>query len=234
LSRRSTLSAYLEGIRDALPFLIVVVPFGAIFGTVAAEAGWGLGPIMGMSVMVIAGASQFTALQLLEEGAPLLIATLASLAVNLRMGMYSASIAPHLGAAGPGTRALAAYFLTDQIYAVSIQRYSRHPELGPGQRVAYFFGAVTPVCIPWYFATWAGAVAGAAIPEGLALDFAVPVTFIALFAPALRSAPHLAAAAVSVALALALASLPYSLGLMIAALAAMGTGAAVELWRERA
>ena len=40
-------------------------------------------------------------------------------------------------------------------------------------------------------------------------------------APALRSLPHLAAAAVSVGVALALAWMPYSLGLMVAALLAM-------------
>ena len=80
----------------------------------------------------------------------------------------------------------------------------------------------------------AGALVGARMPDWLALDFAVPVTFIALFAPALRSLPHLAAAAVSVGVALALAWMPYSLGLMVAALLAMGTGAAVEAWMERA
>ena len=60
--------------------------------------------------------------------------------------------------------------------------------------MAYFFGCALPVCGPWYAATWAGAVAGAAIPEALALDFAVPVTFIALVAPGLRTLPNLAAA----------------------------------------
>ena len=41
------------------------------------------------------------------------------------------------------------------------------------------------------------------IPPEYALDFAVPITFIALFAPQLRSVPHLAAALVSVAVSLA-------------------------------
>ena len=66
-----------------------------------------------------------------------------------------------------------------------------------------------------------------------ALDFAVPITFIALFAPALRDLAHLAAAFVSVTVALALAGLPYSLGLMIAATLAMAAGAAVEAALER-
>ena len=70
---RSIRRAFWQGARDSLPFLIVVVPFGMIFGVLASEAGWTLAQILGMSVLVIAGASQFTALQLLSEQAPLLI-----------------------------------------------------------------------------------------------------------------------------------------------------------------
>ena len=99
--------------------------------------------------------------------------------------------------------------------------------------MAYFLGCALPVCGPWYVATWAGAVAGAAIPEALALDFAVPVTFIALVAPGLRTLPNVAAAVVSVGVALALSGLPYSLGLMVAAVAAMLAGAFVELRQAR-
>ena len=90
-----------------------------------------------------------------------------------------------------------------------------------------------PVCVPWWLATWAGAVPGAAIPAGLALDFAVPITFIALFAPALRTRPHVAAAVVSVAVALALAWMPWNLWLIFAAGAGMATGSLVELRQER-
>ena len=61
----------------------------------------------------------------------------------------------------------------------------------------------------------------------------MPVTFIALVAPGLRTLPNLAAAVVSVGVALALSWLPYSLWLLVAAVAAMLTGALVELWQER-
>jgi predicted branched-subunit amino acid permease len=199
----------------------------------ASEAGWTLPQILGMSVLVIAGASQFTALQLLSEQAPLLIVIATALAVNLRMAMYSASIAPYIGGGSGWQRALAAYVLTDQTYGVAISRYTRQPQLTPGAHLAYFLGCALPVCGPWYVATWAGAVAGAAIPEALALDFAVPVTFIALVAPGLRTLPNLAAAVVSVVVALALNRLPYSLWLLVAAGAAMLTGALVELWQQR-
>jgi branched chain amino acid efflux pump len=225
--------AFWLGVRDSLPFLLIIVPFGMLFGVVAAEAGWPLLETMEMSVAVVAGASQFTAVQLLSDHAPLLIVIATSLAVNLRLAMYSASLAQHLGHAPTWQRALAAYGLTDQTYGVVMNRYALSPRMTPAQKIAHYFGALLPICFPWYAATWAGMVAGAAIPAGLALDFAVPITFLALVAPALRGLPHVAAAAVSVAVSLALSWIPYNLWLIVAALLAMVTGALVETWQER-
>ena len=98
--------AYWQGFRDGLPFLLVVVPFGMLFGVLAAEAGWNLAEVLAMSVLVIAGASQFTALQLLSEQAPTLIVVGTALAVNLRLAMYSASMSRHIGRAPLWQRAL--------------------------------------------------------------------------------------------------------------------------------
>lgn len=224
--------AFLEGMRAGAPFLLVVGPFGLIFGLVAREAGLDMAEILGMSVLVIAGASQITAVQLMSDQAPTLVVILAGLAVNLRLALYSASLAPHLEGMSLLRRAGAAYWLTDQTFGVAINRFERDPGMTPGRRAAYFFGSGVLICLPWYAFTVVGALAGARIPGWLALDFAVPVTFIALFAPVLRSLPHLAAAAVSVALALSFAWLPYSLGLMVAAICAMAAGALVETWQE--
>ena len=133
------------------------------------------------------------------------------------MAMYSASLAPHIGAAPLWQRALAAYFADRPDLRRGDEPLRAAAAHEPGRRRSRISSASRlPVCVPWYLATWAGAVAGAAIPAGLALDFAVPVTFIALVAPALRSLPHLAAALVSVVVALALAWLPYNLWLIVA------------------
>jgi predicted branched-subunit amino acid permease len=186
-----------------------------------------------MSFAVIAGASQFAALQLIDEQAPVLVVVLTGLAVNLRMAMYSASLAPYMGAAPLWQRALAAYGLTDQTYGVSITHFTLHPGLSVRARMAYFSGAILSICPGWYAFTVVGVVAGQAIPPAFALDFAAPITFIALFAPMLRSLPHLVAAFVSVVAALALGFLPYNLWMIAAALIAMAAGAATEIWLER-
>jgi len=220
--------SYWTGVRDGAPFVFVVAPFGMLFGVVGTEAGLNLAEVMGFSVLVIAGASQFAALSLMQENAPVVIVLITALAVNLRMAMYSASLTPFLGAAPIWKRAVAAYFLVDQSYAVGVAKFERAPEMTLSQRLAYYFGVVSPICPVWYVSTLAGAVLGTQIPESLALDFAVPITFLAIIAPMLRTAAHVAAAFVSVSLALLFGFLPYNLWLLIAAVAAMMTGAEVE------
>jgi predicted branched-subunit amino acid permease len=224
--------AFLEGARDAVPFTFVVSPFALLFGVVATEAGLDVVQTLLFSLAVLAGASQFTALQLMTENAPTAIVLASALAVNLRMAMYSASLTPHLGAAPLWHRALAAYFIVDQSYALSIVRYERE-RMTPGEKLAYFWGSVAPVCPMWYVMTLVGALAGTAIPAEVPLDFALPITFLALIAPMLRTLAHVVAALVSVALALAFAFLPYNLGLMVAGVGAMMAGAQTELWMHR-
>lgn len=225
---------YWQGVRDGAPFILVVAPFGLLFGVVATEAGLNLVEVMGFSVLVIAGASQFAALSLMQENAPVVIILATALAVNMRMAMYSASIAPHLGAAPLWIRAVAAYFLVDQSYAVGVARYGRDPSMSLTEKLAYYFGAVSPICPVWYVATLVGAVVGTQIPESMALDFAVPITFLAIIAPMLRSLAHVTSAFVSVSVSLSLAFLPYNLWLLIAAVAAMVAGAEVERRVEKA
>lgn len=222
-----------QGLIDGLPFIFVVIPFGMLFGVVATEAGLSVFQALSFSFVVIAGAAQFTAIQLLSEDVPVFLALVSALAVNLRMAMYSASLTPHLGKAPLWQRAFIAYFTIDQTYSCSFAAYEAHPEWTVSQKVNYFFGAVIPICPLWYVATLAGAWVGNGIPEELALDFAVPITFLAMIGPMLRTGAHRAAALVSVVLALSFNFLPYNLGLIVAGLGAMMTGAQVELWLER-
>ena len=226
-------TAFRIGLIDALPFILVVVPFALLFGVLAADAQLSLAQTFGFSFTVFAGASQFAAVQLITDAAPLGIVVATALAVNLRNAMYSAALTPWLGNGTRLQRACIAYVLVDQNYALAVQRFERDPDWSPPVRRAYYFGTIALIYPLWLIATMAGAVVGTTIPAWLALDFALPICFLALIGPMLRSPAHLAAAATSIALALALSGLPYGTGLLLAAAAAMAVGARVELWQER-
>lgn len=229
----STRRAFRRGYLDCAPFIVIVAPYSMMFGVVAREAGLDLVQVMSMSVLVIAGASQFTALALLQDNAPVFVALLGALVVNLRMAMYSAALVPHLGHARFGVRAVMAYLMVDQAFAVAVRTYEDRPEMTREEKVAYYFGCMLLICPFWYGFTYVGAVVGQAIPPSYSLDFAVPVCFIALTAPLLRSGPHVVAALVAGAASLVFAWLPWSLGLLVAALLGLVAGAQSELWLRR-
>ena len=225
---------YWQGFRDGTPFILLILPFGAVFGIVATESGLNILETMGFSVLVIAGAAQFVALQMMLDNAPVLIVLAASLAVNLRMAMYSASLAPHLGAMSWWRRSIVAYFMVDQSYAASVLKYEQQPHMSHGQKFAYYMGVVTPICPVWYLATWAGAALGTAVPSGLPIDFVVPITFLALIVPMLRTLAHVVAALVSIIGVLVFSFMPFNLGLLVAAVLAMMAGAETERRMTRA
>lgn len=230
---RSPAQCFVHALVQSLPFLLVLVPFGLLFGVVSVEAGLDLVQVAGFSIFVLAGASQFTAVQLMLDQAPMIVVIISALAVNLRLAMYSAALVPWLGGASARQRGWIAYLLVDQTYGLAVQHYERNPRLRLDQRLGYFLGASVAMGGPWVVVSLIGAWIGKAIPESWALDFAVPITFLAMIAPMLRTPAHIAAVLVSILAALVFSFLPSGLGLLVAAPLAMATGAWVEVLTER-
>ncbi|WP_147109187.1 AzlC family ABC transporter permease [Tateyamaria sp. syn59] len=225
----TTKSAFWAGVRDGAPFVFVAGPFALLFGVLATEAGLNVFEVMTFSLAVIAGAAQFTALQVMENDAPTVIVILSALAVNLRVAMYSAALTPYLGRAPLWQRIFAAYLLVDQSYALSHAKFEAEPELGVPQRMAYYFGTCLLVMIVWFGMSYLGAAVGTQLPQDLPLDFALPIAFLSMVAPMVRTLPHLIAAVVAVVVGLLAVPVPYSLGLIIAGAAGMMAGAQAEL-----
>jgi predicted branched-subunit amino acid permease len=99
----------------------------------------------------------------------------------------------------------------------------------PAARHWYLLGAGLALWVTWQISTGAGIFLGARMPPSWALDFALPLTFIALLAPVLKDRPTVAAAVAAGVVAVLGAGWPYKLGLVVAAL----TGIAVGVWVER-
>lgn len=225
----TTKSAFLAGVRDGAPFIFVAGPFAMLFGVLATEAGLNVFEVMTFSLVVIAGAAQFTALQVLQNDAPTVVVILSALAVNLRVAMYSAALTPYLGRAPLWQRVFAAYLLVDQSYALSHAKFEAEPALSVPQRMAYYFGTCLLVMIFWFGMSYVGAAVGTQLPQDLPLDFALPIAFLSMVAPMVRTLPHLIAAVVAVVVGLLAVSVPYSLGLIIAGTAGMMAGAQAEV-----
>ncbi len=134
LSTMSTArSEFLAGIKAEMPILLGVVPFGMIYGVLALDAGLSPFQTQAMSFIVFAGSAQFIMAQLFALNTPALVIVVTAVLVNLRHGLYSASVAPYVNHLSSRWRQVLAYFLTDEAYAVTIIHY-RQKEENPEQR----------------------------------------------------------------------------------------------------
>ncbi|WP_224333925.1 AzlC family ABC transporter permease [Haloprofundus halobius] len=120
------------GIRDVLPLFLGIVPFAVVFGVAAVDAGLTAVQAVGLSVFVFAGAAQLATLELLAANAAVPVVVLTAVVINLRMLMYSASIAPYFRSLAGRSKAVMAYFLTDQAYALSVAHYGPLGEVTTG------------------------------------------------------------------------------------------------------
>jgi len=220
-----------DGARQIAPVLVGTVPFGFVAGVVAVASG--LTPLEGvaLSVLSFSGIAQLVACQLMAADSPVLITIAAAGVVSLRFLMYSAAFSPHLAHLSRRWRLLLAYLMTDQSFAMSVKHFSE-----PGDarhRHWHFLGSALTLYVSWQLAVVIGVVAGAQVPASWSLDFAVVLCFIALLVPAVRTRADLAAAIVAAAVALAAAGLPFRLSLVVASIAGIAAGMAIELWRKK-
>lgn len=221
--------AFALGLRSVMPLLLGVAPFGVIYGVVALQSGIPPLAAMAMSSIVFAGSAQFLLAQLVGAGAPLLLAAGAVGLVNLRHALYSASVAPMLAQLPRRWKVLLAYLLTDEAYAAAIPHLrTDSPESHLCHAHWILFGSGFGLWAGWQLATLAGVLIGAQLPSDLGLDFALPLTFIAIVVPMIRSRALLVSAVAAGTAAVALAALPYKLGLFLAALAGLVVGALVS------
>ncbi len=218
-----------------LPACLGLVPFGLVTGIGAAAAGCSAWAALGLSAVVFSGAAQVLATQLFAAGAPTGVIILTCLVAGLRFMLYSAAMAPYLAPLPRRWQQGLAFLLTDQAFAASIRRFD-----AGGDRPAaasHSLGSGVALWSGWQITNLIGFFAGSSIPSSWSLEFAVPLCFLALLAPALHSVSHLGAALAAGIAVLVLAALPMKLNLIVAGLVGIATGVALETlgsrWKRR-
>ncbi|MBL8091181.1 MAG: AzlC family ABC transporter permease [Anaerolineales bacterium] len=218
--------AFWDGVKAEIPLLVGVFPFGMIYGALAINAGLSTLASQMMSSIVFAGSAQFITTQLVSQAAPAFVIILTIAVVNLRHMLYSASLAPYLKHLSTKWKALLSYLLTDEAYAPSIIQYEKEG-IKPHSHW-FLLGAGLALWTNWQISTALGIFLGARIPDDLQLDFALPLTFIAMVVPVLKKKPMIAAALSAGVVALLAYSLPFKLGLILAALVGIIVGTLLE------
>ena len=214
-------------VRDGVVASLALVPsvfvYGTVFGGLAVQAGLSGAQVLGMSVLVFAGASQFVAVPMLAGGAPALAIVVTTYVVNMRHYLMAATLAPSFRGFSRGWLALIAHVINDESFAVAVAR-SRPPDawIYVGSAVAIAGSFVVGVAVG------IGLGGLVAQPERYGLDFAFPAVFLALVAVQLRQRADWLVAVSAAVLALALALvLPNNWHIVVAGLVVSVLGALV-------
>ncbi len=220
-----------EGFVEMLPACVGLFPFGMVCGVGAAAAGAGWLGSLGLSAIVFSGAAQIVATQLIAVDAPIWVIVLTAAVLGLRLLMYSAAMAPLVRPVPRRWQRALAFVLSDQVFAAAIQRYARDDDRV--RAAHHFLGCGVCLWSAWQVSCMAGFLAGNLVPASWALEFAVPLCFLALLAPLFRDLPSVLAALTAGIAVLAFSHLPMKLSLIAAGLIGIGVGTVADLARER-
>jgi predicted branched-subunit amino acid permease len=194
-------------------------------GAVGVENGLTSGQTILFGLVAFAAASQIAALELFGDGAPLAVVVGTATVINLRLLMYSASLATLLPQEPIGRRLWTVYLVTDHAYAVFVAQVHR---LGSDhERRLFYLGAATAMWLTMELSTVLGAILGSGLLKQMPLEFAAPLSFLGLLIPTLVDKPRWAAAVVAGTVATLANGAPASLGMLGGALAGIVTGVLV-------
>jgi predicted branched-subunit amino acid permease len=217
------------GFREMVPITTGVIPFGAVMGTVCAEAKLSFFQTITMNIIVYSGAAQLASIDLMTKHAAILVIVATGLAINLRFLLYSAAVSPLLQKSGFWIKFFGTQTLTDQSYAVMSANQSKLN--GTAEMIPFYFGTVLCMWLTWHLSVMAGFVFGNFAPASWSLDYAVPISFMALVIPTLKNKKYVMVAGFSSVLSVLLYSLPYKTSLI--ATAGLSVALAAYLTRKK-
>lgn len=216
-----------QGYLDTLPLWLGAFPFGVVYAVSALNAGLTSWQTILMSLIVYAGAAQFTAVGLFAAGASPISILITTAIINARHLLLATTLVPYLRKERASIKALIATQLTDESFAIGMSRFID----GKGS-TRYQFGSNLSMYTVWQLSTILGVLIGEQIPNtsDYGLDLVFPFTFIGLLVPLLKTHINRTVAACAAVLAIVGALvLPGSWYLLFAGIAASGIGCWLSL-----
>ncbi|WP_411149709.1 AzlC family ABC transporter permease [Streptomyces sp. A30] len=179
--RTPRLTRYPELVRDASLIWLAGGVVGVSFGAIAVTGGVPVWVPVVMSLVVYAGASQFSAVGVLLAGGGTVAAAATGLLLNTRTAAFSLAVADTIGR-GRLARLVGAHLVADETVAFALAQ----PD--PARRRAAFWICGVGLFVVWNATVLAGALAGSALGDTATygLDAAFPAVLVALVLPTLR------------------------------------------------
>lgn len=174
---------YKRGLTDGLPIGVGYLSVAFAFGIYATESGLSVLQALLVSMTNVTSAGQLAAVPIITGAGSLIELAVAQLVINLRYALMSISLSQKLGSSMRMLdRFLVAFVNTDEVFAVASAK-----EDPVGRR--YLYGLITMPYLGWSLGTLVGACAGNILPASVvsALGIAIYGMFVAIVVPVAKS-----------------------------------------------
>ena len=213
-----------KGVLAQLPVQLGVIPFGLVFGVLGIASGLTATQTILMSSIIFGGASQVVFAQLWSSGTSPIITGGSVAIINMRHIIYSANVSFYISSLPLKWRIVLGYLLTDEAFAVSFQEFENKNKFAH----YHLLGGGLTLWVFWQISTVIGVFLGANIPPYLNLEFAIPLTFIAVILPTLKSLAQISTAVTASIIAIFSQYLPYGLWIIVASISGMFVGGLIS------
>lgn len=173
------LKEFFAGMKAGMPVCIGYFSVSFGFGAMAIAQGLTIWHATLISASNLTSAGQFAGLTVIAAGAAMIEMILTQVVINSRYALMSLALGQQFGSkVGTGKRLLAAFFNTDEVFALGMAR-------GKQLTTSYFLGVGIVAAIGWVFGTVMGAIAGSILPEDIRMVLGVMLygMFVAIVVP---------------------------------------------------
>lgn len=167
------------GMKAGMPVCVGYFSVSFGFGAMAIAQGLTIWQAIFISASNLTSAGQFAGLTVIAAGAAIIEMILTQVVINSRYTLMSLALGQRLGPnVGIGKRLLAAFFNTDEVFALGMSR-------GKQLTAGFFVGAGVVAALGWISGTAMGAIAGSLLPESIRMALGVMLygMFIAIVVP---------------------------------------------------
>ncbi len=210
-------------IDDTTPFALALIPFGLAVGGASAAAGLSGTTALFGAIVLLAGAAQLAAIEVLGSGGSVFSAVLVAGLVNLRFVFYGTGVASWFDSLPLRRRLLLAFPIVDQTFMLCQQRFEHEHDLAWRQR--YYVSATVLLGGTFVGCQVIAYRLGSTLPDGLGLHLAAPLTFAGMLTTSLKRRGDVVAGTIAASIVIAGSSLLGPLGLPLGVMAGVSVGA---------
>ena len=218
----------MQGALDILPLSIAVLPWGILAGSVAIDAGLTIPQAVAMSAVVFAGAAQLVSLGMWSADATAITIAITVFFLTSQHFIYALTLRKDISVLASYYRIPLGFLLTDELFAVAMQKSQRRPY--------YLLGAGLSFYLAWVLFSVLGIYLASTIPNlsSLHLDFSIVAVLVAIIVSFIKNWISLLGVLTTIISSLCLTVLHIEAAILISGMLGMSVAVYMERWEKKA